>query len=105
MIQGSCDPLQVISLVECGVDMFDASYALHLTNRNAAVDADVLFNIKIGSLDIESEKDDSQEEGGGEEEVRFLRNDILFRKCTTNRLVGMTPEKSTIFSLAVPELV
>ena len=63
MIQGSCDPLQVISLVECGVDMFDASYALNLTNRNAAIDADVLFNIAFGSFDFESEKDDSEQKG------------------------------------------
>merc|ERR1712079_483157 len=54
---GSCDPLQVISLVECGIDMFDASYALHLTKRNAAIDADVLFNSDIENIDLESEQD------------------------------------------------
>ena len=37
--------------------MFDASFALHLTKRNAAVDADVLFDVDIDSIDLESEQD------------------------------------------------
>jgi tRNA-guanine family transglycosylase len=37
MYQGSCDPLQVIALVQCGVDMFDSSYAHHLTKEGRAI--------------------------------------------------------------------
>ena len=57
IVQGSCDPLQVISLVECGIDMLDASYALHLTRRNAAIDADVLFSVDLDGVDPEIEQD------------------------------------------------
>jgi len=64
MYMGSCDPLQVVSLVECGIDMFDASYALHLTKRNAAIDADVLFNVDLENFEIESEEDILRQERG-----------------------------------------
>jgi len=47
----------VISLVECGIDMLDASYALHLTRRNAAIDADVLFSVDLDGVDPEIEQD------------------------------------------------
>ena len=37
--------------------MLDASYALHLTRRNAAIDADVLFNVDLDGVDPENEQD------------------------------------------------
>ena len=63
LTQGSCDPLQVISLVECGIDMFDASYAFHLTKRNAAIDAELLFSGDLNDADPESEQQTDHRKG------------------------------------------
>ena len=63
MYMGSCDPLQVISLVECGIDMFDSSYALHLTKRNAAIDAELLFSGDLNDADPESEQQTDHRKG------------------------------------------
>ena len=72
VVQGSYDPLQVVSLVECGIDMFDASYALHLTKRNSAIDADVLFNVDLENIEIESEEDILRQERGHVRQTLYI---------------------------------
>ena len=43
--------------------MFDASYALHLTKRNAAIDAELLFSVDLDDADLESEQQTDHRKG------------------------------------------